>query len=341
MGKVRLADIAERVGVSAVTVHNALTGRKGVSDEMREQIRNVAQELGYRPPSAVRRQERERTLKSVGVLISERYLADYTTFYWKMYQEMAIAATDKGCMTTVEILKHGMEDNLLLPRIVEERSVDGLIVIGRIARAYIHALKSAAEMPVVFVDFYDKELAGNAVIADNFYGMYLLTEYLFECGCERLAYIGSIRSSSSILDRYCGFYKSLLEHDVPLPPEWLIEDRDEMGYINFELPKEMPDAFVCNCDLTAGILIMKLEAAGCRVPEDVSVIGFDNYLYPGFPDKKITSYEINTKAMVKIALEKVLRQIRNPASGLGLSVVSGQIVEKESVRRREQSSQPE
>ena len=133
------------------------------------------------------------------------------------------------------------------------------------------------------------------------------------------------------MDRYCGFYKALLEHGEKLPDEWLIEDRDEVGDISFELPDELPEAFVCNCDLTAGKLIMKLEDRGLRVPEDISVIGFDNYLYPGFPDKKITSYEVNMRAMVKVALEKVIKQIKNKNSGRGLDIVSGHIVEKESV----------
>ena len=79
---------------------------------------------------------------------------------------------------------------------------------------------------------------------------------------------------------------------------------------------------------------MELEKQGYRVPEDVFVVGFDNYLYPGFPDKKITSYEVNTRAMVKVALEKALKQIKNPLSGRGLSIVSGKIVEKESVRTK-------
>ena len=77
----------------------------------------------------------------------------------------------------------------------------------------------------------------------------------------------------------------------------------------------------------------ELEKQGYRVPEDISVVGFDNYLYPGFPDKKITSYEVNTLVMVKVALEKALKQIKNPDSGRGLSIVSGKIVEKESVQK--------
>lgn len=334
MGKVRLADIAKEVGVSTVTVHNALSGQKGVSDEMRLKIQKLAGEMGYHPVSSARKKERGKSLRNVGVIISEKYLAEYPTFYWKMYQELALVATDKNCMAAVEILKNDMEEHLILPRIVEEEQVEGLIIMGEISRRYIHFMRQNTKVPVVFLDFYDKELAEDAVISDNFYGMYLLTEYLFERGYNKLAYVGSIRKTSSIMDRYCGFYKALLERGQLLPPEWLIEDRDGTGKIDFALPKQLPEAFVCNCDLVAGQLMVKLEEAGYRVPEDVAVIGFDNYLYPGFPDKKITTYEVNTKAMVKAALEKILKQMKNPASRRGLNVISGHIVEKDSVGRK-------
>ena len=134
------------------------------------------------------------------------------------------------------------------------------------------------------------------------------------------------------MDRYCGFSKAVLEHRDVTPAEWILEDRDERGQIEIHLPERMPEAFVCNCDLTAGLLMLELEKRGISVPEDVSVVGFDNYLYPGFPDLKITSYEINTKAMVKVALEKALKQIRGAASGKNMEIVSGQLVPKESVK---------
>ena len=331
MAKVRLVDIAAQVGVSTVTVHNALTGQKGVSDELRAVIQKMASEMGYRPVSAARRQKRNRMLRSIGVLIHEQYLAEYTTFYWKMYQELALVATDKNCMAAVEILKHDMEDHQILPRMVEENQVEGLIVMGEISREYIRFMKEQTRIPIIFLDFYDKELAEDAVISDNFYGMYLLTELLFERGYRKLAYVGSIHRTSSIMDRYCGFHKAMLEHGEDLPEEWLIEDRDRLGNIEFSVPEKLPEAFVCNCDLTAGRLILKLEKLGYKVPEDVAVIGFDNFLYPGLPDKKITTYEVNTRALVKIALEKVMKRLKNPSSGKGLNVVSGHIVEKESV----------
>ena len=333
MAKVRLADIAERVGVSTVTVHNALSGQKGVSDELRRQIIALADEMGYRQNTAAAKRERGRSLKNIGIIISEKYLAEYTTFYWKMYQEMALIATDKGCMTAVEILKHETEEKLILPKVVSEDTVEGLVIMGKISKEYIHFLKRGTGKPVIFLDFYDKELSADSVIADNFYGMYLMTEYLFEQGLRKMAYVGSIQATSSIMDRYCGFQKALWEHGEELPREWLIADRDEMGDIMFELPENLPEAFVCNCDLVAGKLILMLEERGIRVPEDISVVGFDNYLYPGFPDKHITSYEVNTKVMVRVALEKVLKRLRNPESGRGLDIVSGHIVEKESVKK--------
>ena len=121
MGKVRMADIAAKVGVSIVTVHNALTGQKGVSDEMRSRIRKTAEELGYHQMSAAAKRERNRGgLRNIGVIISEKYLASYTTFYWKMYQEINTRAVEQGCFVLLEIISEEGEKNLELPKMVKE-----------------------------------------------------------------------------------------------------------------------------------------------------------------------------------------------------------------------------
>lgn len=333
MSKVRLADIAEKIGVSVVTVHNALSSQKGVSEELRQRIKKEAEAMGYR--SYKTSYESKANYKKIGVIIAENYLAQYATFYWKMYQELTIAASEKGCFTIIEVLKKEEEKKTLeMPKIVTEQNIEGLIVIGEIDKHYIEKIKETLNAPMVFLDFYDKDLAEDAVITDNFYGMYLLTEYLFKNGMKDIGFIGSIYETSSIMDRYCGYMKSMIEHKKTIHQEWVIADRDKMGQVAFDLPEKLPEAFVCNCDLIAGMLILKLKEKGYRVPEDISVVGFDNYLYPGFTDMKITTYEVNTKAMTKVALEKVLKQIKNPKSGRGLDIVSGHMVIKQSVKTK-------
>ena len=88
---VRLADIAKEVGVSTVTVSKALSGQKGVSEQMRERIRKLAEELGYRQPSAARLENAiRRSSYQIGVLVEESYLEKYDSFYWQMYQRSVL-----------------------------------------------------------------------------------------------------------------------------------------------------------------------------------------------------------------------------------------------------------
>ena len=125
---VKLADIAERVGVSTVTVSKALSGQKGVSEEVREKIRSIAEELGYQQPSAARKSQNQKSY-NIGILISERFLDKYESFYWQMYQAVATRATAKECFTMLEVIGMPEEENGRMPKLVQERKVDGIIVI--------------------------------------------------------------------------------------------------------------------------------------------------------------------------------------------------------------------
>ncbi len=330
----RLADIADKIGVSAVTVHNALTGQKGVSDQTRLRIQEMARRMGYESASDRNKNfQKQDDFYKIGVLIAENYLAEYSTYYWKMYQEMSMTATEKKCCTVIEVLKKNAEKKTLEPPLmVREKTIDGLIIIGAVDQKYIHALKEQTKIPLVFLDFYNNEIANDSVIADNFQGMYQMTELLFAQGLEEIGFIGSIYATSSIMDRYCGFMKSMLEHRKQAPAEWIIEDRDELGQVGFDLPRRLPQAFVCNCDLVAGILVDKLNQQGLQVPEDISVVGFDNFLTPGYADMKITTYEVNMKAMTKVALNKIIKQLKHQKKGQTLEIVSGQVRWKNSVK---------
>lgn len=332
---VKLADIANLVGVSTVTVSKALSGQKGVSDEVREKIKQIADELGYRSPSENKRHTIEKQY-NIGVIIQEVYLDKYDSFYLKMYQELNKRAVSRGCFTLLESISREAVLENEMPLLIKEKKVDGLVVIGDMTKEYMRYLEADADVPVVCMDFYNDTVGLDTVISNSFYGTYALTNYLFSMGHRKIAYVGTIATTNSITDRYLGYEKSMLEHHITVRPDYVIEDRDtENGKIDvdkfFKLPKDMPTAFVCNCDLTASYLIKKLNNCGYRVPEDISVVGFDNYLYPALCDIGITTYEVNISEMARRVVHKIVRKIAKEDYTAGIFIVDGHTVLKDSV----------
>lgn len=327
--QVRLSDIAEKLNVSTVTVSNALSGQKGVSDELRERVKRLAAEMGYQPKSEGPAGDKK--ILNIGVIISEKYLSDYPSYYWKVYQELSLQAGRSKCVILFEALRHESEDTLALPLFAMEQEIRGLIVLGEIGSEYLKSLHERLNLPMVFVDFMKQDIPVPAVMANNFYGMYQMVSYLIQQGHKKIAYVGTVRANNSIMDRYFGYCKALAMNGIPLNPEWIIDDRNMEGEIgNIQLPGEMPTAFACNCDLTASEVVNLLEKNGYRVPEDISIVGFDNYLYEGLCDVKVTTYEVNLKEMVRCAL-KMIAAAEQGSALADMQFVSGRIVEKESV----------
>lgn len=332
---VKLSDIAERVGVSTVTVSKALSGQKGVSEEVREKIHSIAEELGYQQPSVARKSQNHKNF-NIGILISERFLVKYESFYWQMYQAVATRATAEECFTMLEVIGKAEEENGRMPKLVQERKVDGIIVIGKMMDAYLQHLNTEAGIPVIYLDYYNGREASDSVISNSYYGTYELTYYLYHMGHRKIAYVGTLLAMESITDRYFGYQKALLELGLEQKKGWVLDDRHiETGEIDtvnmLQIPKDMPTAFVCNCDLTASFLIKKLKDNGYRVPEDISVVGFDNYLYPGLSDIQITTYEVDLKEMAKKAVYNMISKISNENYKPGIHIVEGHMVLKESV----------
>lgn len=335
---VKLADIAEKVGVSTVTVSKALSGQKGVSEEMREKIKQLADELGYCSPSENKRQTTEKQY-NIGVIIQEVYLDKYDSFYLTMYQELNKRAVARGCFTLLESMSRESVLSNVMPLLVQEKKVDGLIVVGDMTQTYMEHLEEKAGIPVVCMDFYNDTINLDTVISNSFYGTYALTNYLFQMGHKKIAYVGTVGTTNSITDRYLGYAKSLLEHHIEVRKDYVIDDRDtKTGRMDldkyYQLPEDMPSAFVCNCDLAASYLIRKLRANGYRVPEDISVVGFDNYLFPGLCDIGITTYEVNIGEMARRVVHKIVRKIANENYTAGVFIVDGHMVIKDSVTRK-------
>lgn len=331
---VRMSDIAQRLGVSTVTVSKALADQKGVSEELRERIKALAEEMGYKAPASAR-QETKRS-HNIGVIMSEIYGERYTTFYWEFYQKIITCAGQENCYVILEMLDSVREKELEEPKLVQGDKIDGLIVLGSVATKYLQMLRKKCRVPVVYMDFYNKQLPVDCVISNNFYGAYYMTNYLFQMGHRKIGFVGTKLSTESIMDRYLGYVKSLMEHGVELREDWVLRDREENSVYCYELitlPDELPTAFVCNSDLVVSKMVKSLQEAGYRVPEDVSLVGYDDWLCPGLCDVPITTYAVDMTRMAETAIDLLIRRIGGDNSRSNMQIIEGSIVIRDSVRR--------
>lgn len=332
---VRLSDIGERLGVSAVTVSKALSGQKGVSEELRQRIIELADELGYTRPKAAPEENKSYTL---GLVVAERYLKEGQSFYWNLYQEVLQKAIARNCFLILEVITYESEKDLELPKVLSEKKIDGIIVMGTFKAEYAGYLAENVKIPSLSLDTLGIMDTYDSVVSNNMMGGFRMTNYLFEMGHSRIGFVGTRLATDSIDDRYLGYLKSLMAHGVRQKEEWIIEDRDrEFGRIDpgrkFCLPEEMPTAFFCNCDIAADILIHKLNAAGYTVPGDISVAGFDNYQISQSSKPGITTYEIHIDEMAERAVHILIHKLKKINYSTGVFLFPGTFIERDSVRR--------
>ncbi|MGN0666284.1 MAG: LacI family DNA-binding transcriptional regulator [Huintestinicola sp.] len=326
---IKMQDIAERLGISIVAVSKALNGKKGVSEELRAKVKRTAAELGYSTPS--KSSVRHTRTDSIGVLASARFI-DADSFYLKYYKHISSMLQQREKYAFFHTLSVHDEENLIFPKLLDADRVDGIIILGQISKAFTELIEKRG-IPLVFLDFYDDRKDIDCVICDSFYASYDITNYLINIGHRKLAFVGNVTATSSIQDRYLGYVKSLMEHGIHISSNYILDDRDDNGLLKpIRLPIDMPTAFVCNCDGTACMLINQLKNEGYRIPEDISVTGFDNSVYSDVSEPKITTIEVDTEKMSEIAVDSILRKAENPNYKVGRIPVSGNIVYKNSVR---------
>ena len=335
---VTLADIAEKVGVSSVAVSKALSGKPGVSDEMRLKIKQVAERMGYIPSSAVKSANME--TGHIGVIIPEYYYGHFFSFYGKLYEAVVKTLYDYKYFGILELLSKEDELSGNIPKVMEDWKVDGLILMGQMDQYYINRMVRQAELPVFFLDTYMPSVSFDTVISDGYYGTYMLTNYLLSQGHRKIGFVGSVDATYSISDRFWGYRKALREGHIEFNEKWEIPDRDKYGktFSKIVAGRTELDAYVCNCDFTAHILIQNLEEIGYSIPEDISVVGFDDFLPVGIgmdmKGDRITSYSVDMKRMAEVCVRSLIRKIKHKKYEEGIQIVTGKIIEKRTVKKR-------
>lgn len=327
---VTMRQIGKAMGVSTVTVSKALGGKDGVSEAVRAQILNKAREMGYAYPAPAKAPGPEGG-QDIGILVPDRFFSD-NSFYAALHKRVVQRLSEASLYGILEILYARDEQALKLPAMLRSGKASALIVMGQVNPDYMQALL-ATRLPCVFLDFYTEHADVTSVVSDSVYGTYLLTNHLFDMGHKDIGFVGDIKATSSILDRFLGYYKSLLQHGVPLRPEWVLPDRDANGLLmEVKLPERMPTAFVCNCDEMAHLLMGQLSRAGYRMPEDISIVGFDDFLFARLCNPPLTTFQVDQDAMVKAAVKALVKKLHGQGGYTGRIIISGRVVYRDSVR---------
>jgi DNA-binding LacI/PurR family transcriptional regulator len=205
--EVKLEDIADSLGVSIVTVSNALKGKKGVSEGLRNRIKEAAQRMGYKTP--VYEEKEKARSHIIGVLVAERYVKEFPSFYMEIYRRVAQETAKRGHVTVLEVVTCEKENLSADAMVFLEQSMDGLIVIGELYQEYMKMLRKVSRIPIVCVDYYDVYDDMDYIITDGFGGMEQMTRLLLKEGYRDLIFVGSPNATKNITDRYFGYCKAM------------------------------------------------------------------------------------------------------------------------------------
>ena len=329
--RVRMKDIAEAAGVSTVAVSKALAGYSGVSESMRTRIVALAKEMGYEP--VAERRKRKRASFNIGILVPEGYLVSKEKFYSLLLQHLTEEAGRCSSNVTTEIIGPQMEKECSVPMVVREDNMDGLILLGSFRKEYLEMLFAKSRVPLVFLGFMPERGNADCVISDGFYAACQITGYLLNRGHRRIAFVGRILETPLNMEQYLGYVRAMTEHEIPIRQEWVVTGKYlETMKKTLTPPEEIPDAFVCGSDVTAGLLIEKLADWGMRCPEDVSVVTFGNPGVSPGQDMHLATYELDGKEMARKAVSTLLRRMNGEYCKKKVSIVTGQFREADSVK---------
>ena len=328
---VTMKDIADELDITVMSVSKALSGKEGVSEDLRAKILSKAEELGYkRYPNAV---TDDGSSRNIGILIAERSMNANAT-YMSLQQPLISNLTQLNYYGMTEIISDETEHLLILPKILKDNKVSAFIVLGQMSKEYIQILKDTNKPFLFLAHIYD-DVNASGIITDNLYAGYTLAEYLIDQGAKSIGFVGNIQFAEIVMDRYLGIAKALLHRGFGLKKEYLIPDVTDFGEeISLILPDTMPDAFICNDCRTAYKLIHNLEGLEYNIPKDISVAAFDDGIFADIGIPKLTTYSVNYETMAQLAAESIVLKLENPSYHIGKKVVHGSVIVRDSVKQK-------
>lgn len=319
----KINDIAKLANVSKSAVSLALNGKNGVSEETREKIIKIAQEHGYIPRPIIKAdqylQTRNKLLRFVACtnsgIVTEHY--ESLPFFMELINNIEKQINPNG----YSLLVSSVDINMLkeeLTRLEQEQASSGILLLGTNLTPEQIKIVSAIQRNIVVLDTCFETLSTNFVVMNNIHGAYLAGNHLIELGHTNIGYIESNSRMYNFDMRKRGFLQSLSEHGLKIKNEnvfslspTMISSQDVFIDKLRKRSHNLPTALFCEADYMAISAIKSLSELGIRVPDDISVIGFDNIFESQVITPELTTIHVKKDRMAAIAVEQLINQIEN------------------------------
>ena len=341
MKQVTIKDIARVAGVSYSTVSRSLTGSPEISETTRARILQLCKEMNYTANSVARSMVMKST-KLLGLIVTD--ISNPFMSELAYYIDGQARARGYSIVLCNSLRRPEQERSLF--ELMISRKVDGVILLPADSDSY-HGLENLLpRMPTIFVGENLREVPESFVTVDNYRGAYMGTEYLYQLGHRSILYFGKRKGSTTHQLRSEGYHAACT--DFGLEPCYLNNAFSvtsiQNGYLLakqlFSRPLQHTAIFAATDTNALGIL-QAAEEMGVRIPEEVSLLGFDNIRDSGLPRIGLTTVEQPKKLLASMAVDSLLDKIENEQAGYTHRILTPGIVERSTCRRLEVRNAPE
>lgn len=307
---VRLSDVARQAGVSTATVSRVLNAPGKVRSELAERVHAAVRQLGYVPHGAARALASHRS-HTMGAVVPTLDNAIFARGIQALQQRLS----EDGYTLLLAMTEYDLAREVVQVEKLIERGIDGLMLIGEAHDPRLYALLHAKGLPYVNTWVFREDSPHPCIGFRNGDAAWRIASYLIDIGHRDIGMIAGIsRHNDRAADRIAGVRRALAERGLALPPGRLIERRYDVGEGRQALRRMLddpkpPTAIICGNDVIAFGALFEARALGLRVPDDLSIIGFDDLDLACQVDPPLTTMHVPSVRMGKGAADYLLARL--------------------------------